>query len=195
MRKKLKNYCRKCLFNKLKRETFVNNDRRFEKFCEMSIKVLNKHAPTKKKYQRGNQIPFVTKDISKAIMKKSELRNNYLKDKTDANRMLYKKQRNYCVSLLRKSKTNYFANLDEKKVSDKKFFWKVIKPSLSDKSCAKEQINLLEKEEILKTNLETAEVLNTFFGNIVKYLEINQYSNFDPVINNVKDPTLRAILK
>ena len=128
-------------------------------------------------------------------MKKSELRNNYIKDKTDANRMLYKKQRNYCVSLLRKSKTNYFANLDEKKVSDKKFFWKVIKPSLSDKSCAKEQINLLEKEEILKTNLETAEVLNTFFGNIVKYLEINQYSNFDPVINNVKDPTLRAILK
>ena len=69
------------------------------------------------------------------------------------------------------------------------------KPSLSDKSCAKEQINLVEKLEILKTDLETAEVLNTFFGNIVKDLEINQYSNFDPVINNVKDPTLRAIVK
>ena len=44
-------------------------------------------------------------------------------------------------------------------------------------------------------DLETAEVLNTFFGNIGKNLEINQYSNFDPVINHVKDPTLRAILK
>ena len=109
--------------------------------------------------------------------------------------MLYKKQRNYCVSLLRKSKTNYYANLDAKKVSDNKLFWKVIKPSLSDKSCAKDQINLVEKGEILKTDLETAEVLNTFFGNIVKNLEINQYSNFDPVINHVKDPTLRAILK
>ena len=109
--------------------------------------------------------------------------------------MLYKKQRNYCVSLLRKSKTNYYANLDAKKVSDNKLFWKVIKPSLSDKSCAKEQINLVEKREISKTDLETAEVLNTFFGNIVKNLEINQYSNFDPVINHVKDPTLRAILK
>ena len=31
--------------------------------------------------------------------------------------------------------------------------------------------------------------------NIVKNLVINQYSNFDPVINHVKDPTLRAILK
>ena len=79
-------------------------------------------------------------------------------------------------------------------MSDNKLFWKVIKPSLSDKSCAKEQINLVEKGEILKTDLETA-VLNTFFGNIVKNLEINQYSNFDPVINHVKDPTLRAILK
>ena len=43
--------------------------------------------------------------------------------------------------------------------------------------------------------MEIAEVLNTFFGNIVKNLESNQYSNFDPMINNVKDPTLRAILK
>ena len=50
-------------------------------------------------------------------------------------------------------------------------------------------------EEILKTDLQTAEVLNTFFGNIVKNLEKNHYSNFDSVINNVKVPTLRAILK
>ena len=114
---------------------------------------------------------------------------NYLKIKIDANRMLYKKQRNYCISLLRKIKTNYFANLGEKKMSDK-LFWKVIKPSLLDKSCVEEQINLVEKGEILKLDFETAEVLNTFFGNIVKSLQINQYSNFDPVINNVKDPTL-----
>ena len=44
-------------------------------------------------------------------------------------------------------------------------------------------------------DLETADILNTFFENVVKNLEVNQYSNFDPVINNVKDPTLRAILK
>ena len=183
------------MFNELKREIIVNNCRGFEKFCDMSIQLLNKYGPIKKKYKGDNQMPFVTKELSKTIMKRSKLRNNYLKNKTDANRMLYKKQRNYCVSLLRKSKTNYYANLDEKKVPDNKLFWKVIKPSLSDKSCAKEQINLVEKGEILKTDLETAEVLNTLFGNIAKYLEINQYSNFDRMINNVKDPTLVAILK
>ena len=41
------------------------------------------------KYKRGNQMPFVTKDLSEAIMKRLKLRNNYLKSKTDANRMLY----------------------------------------------------------------------------------------------------------
>ena len=44
-------------------------------------------------------MPFVAKDLSKAVMKRSKLRNNYLKNKTNANRMLCKKQRNYCVSL------------------------------------------------------------------------------------------------
>ena len=135
------------MFNELKRETFVNNDRGFEKFCDMSIKLLNKHAPIKMKYKRGNHMPFITKDLSKAIMKRSKLRNNYFLKKTDANKILHKKQRNYCVSLLRKSKTNYYENLDEKEVSDNKLLWKVIKPSLSDKSCVKEQINLVEKGE------------------------------------------------
>ena len=79
-------------------------------------------------------------------------------------------------------------------MSDNTLFWKLIKPSLN-KSCAKEQINLVEKNNILKTGLERAEILNTFFENIVYNLEVSQYSNFDPVINHVKDPTLRALLK
>ena len=52
-------------------------------------------------------------------------------------------------------------NLDRKKCMI--ITLKVIKPSLSDNSCVKDQINLVEKG-ILKTDLETAEVLNTFIG-------------------------------
>ena len=92
----------------------------------MSIKLLDEHAPIKKKYRRGYLMSFVTKYLSKAIMKRQKLRNNYLKNKTDANSMLYKKQRNYCVSLSRKNKNNYSANLDEKNLSDNKLSWKVM---------------------------------------------------------------------
>ena len=55
---------------------------------------------------------------------------------------------------------------------------------------------MLEKGEILKTNWEAAEVLNTFFGNIVKNLEIKSIFKFwSYVINNANDSNLRAILK
>ena len=40
----------------------------------------------------------------------------------------------YCVSLLRKSKSDCFGNLNEKNTNDNKTFWKkTIKPLLSDK--------------------------------------------------------------
>ena len=38
-------------------------------------------------------------------------------------------------------------------------------------------------------------IFNNFFGNILKNLYISQYSDFDSIIENVNDPTLKAILK
>ena len=64
-------------------------------------------------------------------MKRSRLRNIYLKNRSDNNKREYNKQRNYCVSLLRKTKTNFYANLNEKDLSDNKQFWRTVKPLLS----------------------------------------------------------------
>ena len=97
--------------------------------------------------------------------------------------------------MLRKIKKIYYENLDERKFSDNKLFWKTVKLSLSEKFNASERIRLIENGEIVKTEKETAEVFNKFFGNIVKNLDISQYSDFDPIIENIKDPTLKAILK
>ena len=47
----------------------------------------------------------------------------------------------------------------------------------------------------MKTEKGTVEVFKFFLGNIVKKFNICQYSDFDPIIENVKDPTLKAILK
>ena len=44
----------------------------------------------------------------------------------------YIKQKNYCVSLFRKIKKEYYANLKEKHVVDNKKFWESVKPVLSD---------------------------------------------------------------
>ena len=82
--------------------------------------TLNSCAPIKKEYARGNQMPFMTKNLSKEIMTRLRLRNKYLRHKTEENRLLYTQQRNKCVSLLRKTKINCHGNLDVKDISDNK---------------------------------------------------------------------------
>ena len=116
---------RDCLVNNLSNEVFSNNDNGLEKFCKTTMDTLNLFAPIKKKYARGNQMTFMTKDLSKEMMTRSRLRNKYLKDKTEENCLLYTQQRNKCVSLLRKTKINYYGNLNVKDITDNKQFWKI----------------------------------------------------------------------
>ena len=85
--------------------------------------ALNSFAFIKKEYARDNQMPLMTKNLSKEIMTRSRLRNKYLKNKTEENRLLYTEQSNKCVSLLRKTKINYYKNLDEKGITYNKIFW------------------------------------------------------------------------
>ena len=58
-------------------------------FFEICQKVLNHHAPRKKKYKRGNNKPFMTKALSKAIMQRTRFRNKFLKNPTTENRLVY----------------------------------------------------------------------------------------------------------
>ena len=105
------------------------------------------------------------------------------------------KQRNYFVSLLRKFKTKHYENLDERNLMGNKLFWKTIKPSFSDKIVTRDRIHLTENGEVVKTELETAETLNNFFGNVIKNLMIPKYSEYDPSIDRVENGAIRAILK
>ena len=70
---------RKSVLEKLSQQTFINNAYGFEKFFNITLKTLDKYAPCKTKHARGNQIPFMTKDFLKNIMKRSRLRNKSLK--------------------------------------------------------------------------------------------------------------------
>ena len=89
---------------------------------------MHEHAPLKKRYVRANQEPFMNKKLSKEIMTRSRQRNKFLKNKTDANRKAYNKQRNYRVSLFRREKKCFFNNLEKKKIVDNKHFWQTVKP-------------------------------------------------------------------
>ena len=100
-------------------------------------------------------------------MLRTNLGNKFLKNRSNENKAIYVKQRNHCVSLLRKTKIEYYSNLDQEKICDNKTFWKIVKPILSKKIKFNERITLTENDEIIKTEKETAKVLNVFFSNIV----------------------------
>ena len=81
-------------------------------YKETIFNILDKYAPIKQKYLRVNEAPFMTKELHRAIMKRSRLRNNFLGTKSQEDRSKYNRQRSLCKKLLRTTKTLYFSILD-----------------------------------------------------------------------------------
>ena len=74
-------------FDKIKFESEVknkltnNNSLDYVSFEQMFMDTLDKHAPLKKKIVRANHAPYVTKNMRKAIMRRSALENVFYKKK------------------------------------------------------------------------------------------------------------------
>ena len=62
----------------MSQENFVNNGDGIEIFQDIRLATFNKHAPFKIKIIGVNQILFFDKELSKAIMTKTKLRNDFL---------------------------------------------------------------------------------------------------------------------
>ena len=146
----------------------------YSDFQSTFTRVLHNHAPIKKKILRFNNSPFMTKTLRKAIMHRSKLKNIYNKKRTNDNWANYKKQRNFCVNLLRKTKTDYFQNLNIRDLSDNRKFWKTIKPYFSNKGLNSNKLLLKEKGNLVSNEKQLATIMNSFFINITKGLELKE---------------------
>ena len=105
---------------------------------------MDNHALLKGKYLGGNHLPFMKKSLSKAIMLRARLKNIFLKNRSEESKINYNKQRNLCVTLLRKGKREYYQNLGVENVCNTKNFWKIVKPVLSNKIMSSEKVTLVE---------------------------------------------------
>ena len=142
------------------------------KFLSAGKRILDIHAPRKRKYAKSNHMRFMNKALSNEIMTRAQLRNKFLKYRSEENKKKYSKLRNHFVLVLRKSKSDCFGNLHEKNMIDKKTFWKTIKPFLSDKVRLTNKMTLIHEKEIIVDDYNTTAVLNTLFSNILSYLNI-----------------------
>ena len=73
-----------------------------EGFMKTAFDIFNKNASIKRKYIRANEAPFMTKDLHKAIMKISQLRNKFLKSRNLSDEKDYTSQRNFCNKNVKK---------------------------------------------------------------------------------------------
>ena len=105
----------------------------YKSITENFLEAIDKHAPLKKKFVRGNQAPFMNREFQKAIYTRTRLKNKYWRDPSRENELAYKKQRNLCVSIRRKSITNYLNKFTDKGLETNKSFWKFITPFLTNK--------------------------------------------------------------
>ena len=88
--------------------------------------------------------------------------------------VMFRRQRNYFSSLIRKQKKQFYADLDINDVTNKKF-WKTIKQLFRDKTKSSNAMILVEKDNMVTTdNYEIAKILNSYFTNGTKYSRVHK---------------------
>ena len=75
----------------------------------------------------------MSKTLRKAIMKRSKLRNTFNKKRSSKKWENYKRQRNICSDILNSTKKTFFDTLNINEITDKRKFWKTVKPFFTDK--------------------------------------------------------------
>ena len=131
--------------------------------------LIDKHAPLKNKKIRGNDKPFVTKELRLAIMKRSRLRNKYNKWSSRENYTAYRLAKRQCDRLTDEAKTQYFCNATAKGAMTNKEFWKVMKPALTNKGIVGSDAIILEENgEIVSDESKLVEIFNNHYINIVE---------------------------
>ena len=101
----------------------------------------------------------MTKQLRKTITRRSEPESKYLKNRTIDNKTKFRKQNNFCSKLYKKECKKFYSNLEIKKITDNKLFWKTIKPLLSGKCIQASTISLVNNTNVISDDSELSKYL------------------------------------
>ena len=117
-----------------------------------------------------------------------------MKERPNKPKITYNKQRNVYVSLLHKTKTDCFDNLDTKIMKENRKFWKTGNSLFAEKSHSKESIHRTNKDEIIRKKWRPSKKI-IIFSSIVKKLGIENITEDELNLPNADDPKSKAIPK
>ena len=116
-------------------------------------------------------------------MHRSKLKNQFLKLQTHESRLRYNKQRNLCITLLRKAKRKYYTDLKMSDINDNKKFWKNVKSIFGNKNKENKTVVLEETNEVITDNED-------FFNIVPSHGITSFHENNDDVNNDNIDNTI-----
>ena len=156
----------------------------YKSITENFLEAIYKHAPLKKKFVKGNQAPFINREFQKAIYTRTRLKINI--GEIHLEKMSQHKNRNLCVSIRRRSITNYLNKFTNKGLETNKSFSKFIEPFLTNKNTLTDcDITIVDGKKIIWDNLNQLKLSTTI-------VEIN--SGFKPLtITNQSKGNLSVI--
>ena len=138
----------------------------------------------------------MNKELSKAIMSRSRLRNKFNKNKTPENWEKYRIQRNKCTSINKKAKKDFFKNEMKNANPQQARFWQILKPYITDKGHHNNEDYMLEeKGEIIKDKHKISNIFNEYYINIVEHSTSKKHvpfqftgkiSEIDQIVNHYK---------
>ena len=88
---------------------------------------MKKHATPTKNAVRGHHAPFITESITKAVYSRSRLKTKFIKNHSEMNKKLYKRQLINVFQSGKKSIKQNFSNITSKDIVTNREFWKTMK--------------------------------------------------------------------
>ena len=187
-----------------------NGGPKYDDLTNIFRPTLDNHAPLKQKQVRGNQAPFMTKEMSKAVITRSRFKSKYNKWPSRANLLALKQIKNKCTNLIKTAKKQYFTKSAENRPLTNTSFWNSISLFLTNKNVRNDNvITLNEKGQLTNDELDVAETLNSHYINNVNTTcgqpsqaldnpkdQANDIASVDTIINNYKNhPSINRITK
>ena len=147
----------------------TNPDKSYDHPTNTFRNVVDKHAPIKTKFLRGNNALFMNPELKKAMYTRARLKRRLNKHPSKKNEVAFKKQRNHCVALRKKAIKNHFKRVTSNGLMSNTAFWDLVKPFLSNKGVlAGTDISLIKDDKIVTDDHDLGEISNDYYINIVE---------------------------
>ena len=167
-------------------EEICSSENAYSILSEKVGEVINKHAPLKTKFLRGNNAPFMTKQLRKAIMNRSRLTNKYNKWKSRENFLKLEESRKIVKELTFSAKKNFFKSASEDGIMTNKKFWKVMKPLMTNKGVLSSSAIIIEENnKLISDEKVLVDIFNNHYINIVE----NTLGKKPKCLGEPNDPT------